>query len=66
MNKLGVSLPWDYLSDTIITKEAEVITKNFGKSTTYTHIILHIYMTWVLQEEPISRLKRTMFLWKKM
>ncbi len=38
MNKLGVSLPWDYLSDTIITKEAEVITKNFGKSTTYTHI----------------------------
>ncbi len=32
MNKLGVSLPWDYLSDSCISKEAVEIKKSFGSS----------------------------------
>jgi len=39
MNKLGVSLPWDYLSDTILRQESDVIKSNFGSCTTFLKVL---------------------------
>lgn len=39
MNKLGISLPWDFLSDTLLTKEALIIKSNMGSPSIFLKIL---------------------------
>ena len=47
MKKIGVSIPWDYLSDRIVTKEAEVLKNTYGKAEIFLKFLKNIEVTHI-------------------
>jgi len=47
MKKIGVSIPWDYLSGYIVTKEAEILKNIYGKSEIFLKFLKNLEVTHI-------------------
>ena len=47
MKKIGISIPWDYLSGCIVTKEAEIFKNTYGKPEIFLKFIKDLEVTHI-------------------
>ncbi len=47
MKKIGISIPWNYLSGNIVTTDAEVLEQNFGSAPEFLNFLKDLEVTYV-------------------